>query len=132
MDLVKSIAEEKDATPYQIASAWVLHQKGITSPIIGPRTLDHLDDALAILNIEFTEEDFARIDAIAKPGQMTVPYYGADGMAWIPWGPHQASLVRKNDSIILRLMGIVLDVRAIVLCLQAILNTVKGLEYSQK
>ncbi|MEM9950007.1 MAG: aldo/keto reductase [Chloroflexota bacterium] len=89
LDLVQELAYEKASTPYQIALAWVLHQTGITSPIIGPRTVEHLDSSLEILDIEFTDEDFARIDAIAPAGQMTVPYYGHDGMAWVPWGPHQ-------------------------------------------
>ena len=89
LDIVTAMAEEKQVTPYQIALAWVLHQPGITSPIIGPRTMHHLEDSLAALEIEFTEDDFARIDAIAPPGQMTVPYYGSDGFAWVTWGPHK-------------------------------------------
>jgi aryl-alcohol dehydrogenase-like predicted oxidoreductase len=89
LDIVADLAREKGVTPYQIALAWVLQQPGITSPIIGPRTVKHLEGSLQALNVAFTEDDLARIDAIAPPGQMTVPYYGHDGMAWIPWGPHQ-------------------------------------------
>jgi len=89
LNLVTELADEKGVTPYQIALAWVMQQPGITSPIIGPRTVDHLTGSLSALNVEFTEQDLARIDAVAPPGQMTVPYYGHDGMAWIPWGPHQ-------------------------------------------
>ena len=87
--LITEMANEKGCTPYQLSLAWVMHQVGITSPIIGPRTLAHLDGSLAALDVQFTDEDFARIDKVAPPGQMTVPYYGSDGMAWIPWGPHQ-------------------------------------------
>lgn len=89
LDVVKAMAEEKDCTPYQLSLAWVMHQPGITSPIMGPRTVAHLDGSLEALKITFTDDDFTRLDAIAPPGQMTVPYYGNDGMAWIPWGPHQ-------------------------------------------
>lgn len=89
LDEVTQLADEKSCTPYQIALAWVLHQPGITSPIIGPRTLDHLHGSLKALDIQLTEDDMARLDAVAPPGQMTVPYYGHDGMAWVPWGPHQ-------------------------------------------
>lgn len=87
--IIQEIAKEKNCTPYQLALAWVLNQEGITSPIIGPRTIEHLAGSLKALDIIFTEEDYKRIDTIAPPGQMTVPYYGNDGMAWIPWGPHQ-------------------------------------------
>jgi len=89
LDVVTALADEKGCTPYQLALAWVLHQPGVTSPIIGPRTLAHLEDSIPALDIAFTDEDYARIDAVAPPGQMTVPYYGADGMAWVTWGPHQ-------------------------------------------
>lgn len=89
LDVVQQLADEKSCTPYQIALAWVLNQPGITSPIIGPRTLQQLHGSLEALDIQLTEDDKARLDAVAAPGQMTVPYYGHDGMAWVPWGPHQ-------------------------------------------
>ncbi len=89
LDVITDLAREKDVTPYQLALAWVMQQPGITSPIIGPRTIKHVEESLEALDVTFTEEDLARIDACAPPGQMTVPYYGHDGMAWVPWGPHQ-------------------------------------------
>ncbi|MEL7434871.1 MAG: aldo/keto reductase [Chloroflexota bacterium] len=88
IDLITDMADEKGVTPYQIALAWVAQQEGITSAIMGPRTLDQLKGSLGALDITFTEEDFARIDALVPAGQMTVPYYGHDGMAWVTWGPH--------------------------------------------
>ncbi len=89
LDVVTALSEEKDVTPYQIALSWTAHQPGITSPIIGPRTLEQLIGSLDALNITFTDEDFARLDTVASPGRVTVPYYGHDGMAWTTWGPHQ-------------------------------------------
>lgn len=89
LDLIETLGKEKGFTAYQIALAWVIHQPAITAPIIGPRTLQHLEGSLKALDVQFSDEDFARIDAIAPPGRAIVPYYGHDGMAWIPWGPHQ-------------------------------------------
>ena len=88
VDLIVELSQEKGCTPYQIALAWCTQQPGITSPIIGPRTIQHLEDAIQVLEIEFTEEDQKRIDAVAPPGRAVVPYYGYDGMAWVKWGPH--------------------------------------------
>ncbi len=88
VDLVESMSNEKGCTPYQLALAWCSRQPGITSPIIGPRTKSHLIDALPAMSVEFTEQDLQRIDAVAPPGRAAVPYYGYDGMAWVPWGPH--------------------------------------------
>ena len=46
LDVVEPIAQEKDCTPSQLALAWCAHQPGITSPIIGPRTMEQLEDNL--------------------------------------------------------------------------------------
>lgn len=89
VELVQQIAAEKDCTPAQFALAWCAQQPGITSPIIGPRTPEQLADSLGALAITITDEDRKRLDVIAPPGRMTVPYYGHDGFAWTTWGPHQ-------------------------------------------
>lgn len=86
---VERLAREKSASAYQIALGWVLHQACITSAIMGPRTLEQLNDALGAEDIDLEEEDLKALDGVAPPGRATVPYYGYDGMAWIPWGPHR-------------------------------------------
>lgn len=89
VDLLDRLSKEKNCTPYQLALAWVMHQPGITSPIIGPRTHQQLVDSIQATEIKLTEEDTERIDAVAPPGRATIPYYGYDGFAWVKWGPHQ-------------------------------------------
>jgi aryl-alcohol dehydrogenase-like predicted oxidoreductase len=42
LDVVASLAQEKNCTVSQVALAWCMQQPGVTSPIIGPRTLAHL------------------------------------------------------------------------------------------
>jgi aryl-alcohol dehydrogenase-like predicted oxidoreductase len=86
---VTELAEAKGCTPYQVALAWCLGQPGITSVIMGPRTYEQLEDSLAALEVSITEEDRALLDRVAPPGRVIVPYYGYDGMTWVPWGPHQ-------------------------------------------
>ena len=77
------IASEKGVTMSQLALAWVLHQPGVTSPIIGPRTMEQFEDNMEALGIQFTPDDLARIDAVSIPGDYVSPFYEAD------WGPHQ-------------------------------------------
>jgi aryl-alcohol dehydrogenase-like predicted oxidoreductase len=89
LDLVAELSKEKDCTPYQLALAWVAQQPGVTSPIIGPRTKDHLVDSVQAVNVQLTAQDLERIDAVSPPGRAIVPYYGYDGMAWVKWGPHR-------------------------------------------
>jgi len=78
LETVEAIAEEKDATPSQVALAWCAQQPGVTSPIIGPRTMSQLEDNLGAAEVEITDKDRARIDEVAPPGRAVVSYYEAD------------------------------------------------------
>jgi aryl-alcohol dehydrogenase-like predicted oxidoreductase len=75
LDLLRELANEKSVTVAQVALAWCARQPGITSPIIGPRTLEHFEDNLGSVNVIITDEDRARIDVIAEPEGAIVPYY---------------------------------------------------------
>ena len=75
LDLVEAMAAEKGCSPSQLALAWVNSKRGVTSPIIGPRTMAHLVDNLGAINVELSAEDHARLDALAEPELATVPYY---------------------------------------------------------
>ena len=57
VDRVALLARKKGCKPIQIALAWLLHQPGITAPIIGATRLEHLDDAVAALTISLETED---------------------------------------------------------------------------
>jgi aryl-alcohol dehydrogenase-like predicted oxidoreductase len=83
LDVVTALTREQGATPGQVALAWVAQQPGVTSAIIGPRTRAQLDDCLGAVHVRLTAEDRARLDAVALPGRVIVPYYEAD------FGPHR-------------------------------------------
>jgi aryl-alcohol dehydrogenase-like predicted oxidoreductase len=78
LDVVEELAKEKGCTPSQLALAWCANQPAVTSPIIGPRTMEQLEDNLAALDVEITDEDRARLDEVAPPGQHSATYYEAD------------------------------------------------------
>ena len=59
--LIEGIAKDKDATPAQIALAWVLHQGGDIFPIPGTRKMSRLKENLAALQIRFSEAELAGI-----------------------------------------------------------------------
>ncbi|OAI41103.1 aldo/keto reductase [bacterium SCGC AG-212-C10] len=79
---IEPIAAEKEVSFAQFSLAWVMKQPGVTSPIIGPRTMEQLDDNLGAFNVTVTEEDEKRVDEVIPPGQMVSPYYEAE------FGPH--------------------------------------------
>jgi aryl-alcohol dehydrogenase-like predicted oxidoreductase len=62
IDLVKSVAERKKATPAQIALAWLLAQKPWIVPIPGTTKLHRLEENLGAANVELNEDDLKQID----------------------------------------------------------------------
>ncbi|MCO6449221.1 MAG: aldo/keto reductase [Caldilineales bacterium] len=76
------LAEAKDITLAQFSLAWCIRQPGVTSPIIGPRTMTQLEDNLGAVEVEISDEDRAAVDALVPPGLMVSPFYEAD------FGPH--------------------------------------------
>ena len=61
LSLIEGIANDKDATPAQIALAWVLNQGGDIFPIPGTRKISRLKENLAALDIRFSEAELADI-----------------------------------------------------------------------
>ena len=72
------LAEAKGCTLSQLALAWCAKQPGITSPIIGPRTMEQLEDNLGAFEVTVTADDRRQIDALVPPGRMVSPFYEAD------------------------------------------------------
>jgi aryl-alcohol dehydrogenase-like predicted oxidoreductase len=67
VDLLKRIAERKNATPAQISLAWLLAQKPWIVPIPGTRNMSHLSENLAAINVQLTSADLREIDiALSK------------------------------------------------------------------
>jgi aryl-alcohol dehydrogenase-like predicted oxidoreductase len=63
----RAIAAELDATVPQIAIAWLLHQPGVSAPIIGPRTMSQLQDLLPAATLALSDEHLRRLGAHTPP-----------------------------------------------------------------
>jgi aryl-alcohol dehydrogenase-like predicted oxidoreductase len=63
---VTTIAEEMHCTPAQVALAWTLLNPGVTSTILGTRTLAQLQDNLGALDITFSADQKARLEAVSR------------------------------------------------------------------
>ena len=66
VDLVKAVAERKQATPAQVALAWLLAQKPWIVPIPGTTKLHRLEENLGAAELELTADDLTQIDAVAS------------------------------------------------------------------
>ena len=70
--LCKEVGEE----PANVALAWLLHQPGVTGPIIGPRVTDQLEQSVRAVEISLDDEVLARLNAIF-PGYRPAPEHYA-------------------------------------------------------
>ncbi len=71
LDLVEEligVAGDAGLSLTHLASAWVLEHPVVTASIIGPRTMEHLDDVLAAADVTLSVEHLDRIDEIVAPG----------------------------------------------------------------
>jgi aryl-alcohol dehydrogenase-like predicted oxidoreductase len=62
------LADEAGLTLIELAIAFVLNHPAITAPIIGPRTMEHLESQLAAADVRLTADVLDRIDEIVPPG----------------------------------------------------------------
>ncbi|HOU15719.1 MAG TPA: aldo/keto reductase [Anaerolineae bacterium] len=77
---LKAMAEARGMTTTQFALLWVKDQPGITSPIIGPRTMAHLEDALPVLEMTLDPADAPLFDALVHPGNAIADFHNSN-----PW-----------------------------------------------
>jgi aryl-alcohol dehydrogenase-like predicted oxidoreductase len=71
VDAAEAIAAEHGATVPQVAIAWLRGVEGVTAPIVGPRTLEHLEDLLGAVDLELSPAERERLEAPAPPPDTT-------------------------------------------------------------
>jgi aryl-alcohol dehydrogenase-like predicted oxidoreductase len=76
LEAFEGFCDELGQEPGTVALAWLLHQDGVTAPIIGPRTLAHLEDAQRALAIALDDDALKRLDTIF-PGYKPAPEHYA-------------------------------------------------------
>ncbi len=61
------VAKQRGVSGSQIALAWMLHKSYVTAPIIGLSKMEHLDQAIAALDIKLSEEEIKRLEELYQP-----------------------------------------------------------------
>lgn len=64
---VREIADEKDATMSQISLAWLLHKDGVTAPIYGTSSVEHLEEAVEAVEIDLSDSDVEYLEEPYEP-----------------------------------------------------------------
>ena len=72
LDVVFALAEELDQTPAQVAINWLLQRPGVTAPIVGARTMAHLEGNLGASGWALSEDQMARLNRVSE---RPLPYY---------------------------------------------------------
>jgi pyridoxine 4-dehydrogenase len=62
---VADVARELDATPAQVALAWLLQKSPVVLPIPGTKSVEHLTENMGAARLTLSDEDVARLDALA-------------------------------------------------------------------
>jgi aryl-alcohol dehydrogenase-like predicted oxidoreductase len=75
---VARLAQERGLTASQLALLWTKDQPAITAPIIGPRTLAHLEDALVILDKTLDPADRPLFDDLVHPGNAVADFHNSN------------------------------------------------------
>ncbi|MEW9553776.1 aldo/keto reductase [Nonomuraea sp. NPDC050783] len=72
IEAYEKLCDELGEDPAHVGLAWLLKQRAVTAPIIGPRTLEQLEGSMRTLEIELDDAVLARLDEIF-PGHRTAP-----------------------------------------------------------
>jgi len=67
VDRVKEVAQAKSVAPAQVALAWLLSRPGVTAPIIGASKMEQLDQAVAALDVNLTDDEVRRLEEPYRP-----------------------------------------------------------------
>ena len=67
LDVVRDLAATKNATAAQVALAWLLQKDVVDAPIVGPRTVEHLEDNVCALDVSLSAEEIERMEAPVTP-----------------------------------------------------------------
>ena len=79
-----ALAREHGRTPGQLALLWCKDQPGITAPIVGPRTLEQLQELLPVFDMTLTDPERAACDALNPPGGVIANFHTTAGWMKTP------------------------------------------------
>ena len=67
LDVMHQMAEEKGISVARLALAWLLHQRAVSTVIIGAKRMDQLEDNLKAVDVMLSPEELQRLDEVSRP-----------------------------------------------------------------
>jgi len=81
--IVRDIATSRNATPAQIALAWLLHKGDDIVPIPGTKRRKYLEENVAAASITLSADEMKRLDESLRPEAISGPRYNERAMGWV-------------------------------------------------
>jgi aryl-alcohol dehydrogenase-like predicted oxidoreductase len=75
---VGKLASQKGISTAQMALLWCMTQPGVTSPIIGPRTMDHIRSFIPVMDMTLSEDERAALDNLVHPGTAVADFHNSN------------------------------------------------------
>lgn len=75
---VMRMAAERQVSASQLALLWVKDQPAVTSPIYGPRTIEHMEDAIPVLDMSLSDDDREIFDTLVPPGNAVADFHDSN------------------------------------------------------
>jgi aryl-alcohol dehydrogenase-like predicted oxidoreductase len=81
--IVREIGAKRNATPAQIALAWLMHKGDDIVPIPGTKRRKYLEENVAAASITLTADEMGRLDDALRPEAISGPRYNERAMSWV-------------------------------------------------
>lgn len=78
-----ALARERGYEPAVLGALWVKDQRGITAPIVGPKSVAQLEGLLPVLELSLDDETRAACDALVPPGSVVASFFNS--ATWMAW-----------------------------------------------
>jgi 1-deoxyxylulose-5-phosphate synthase len=75
---VGEMAKEKGITTAQMALLWCMLQPGITSPIVGPRTMKHIESFIPVMDMTLSDDELQKFDELVHPGNAVADFHNSN------------------------------------------------------
>jgi aryl-alcohol dehydrogenase-like predicted oxidoreductase len=73
------LAKKINLSPAQLALLWAKDQPGVTAPLMGPRTIKHLEELLPVMKMKLDEETRVACDQLVHPGTAVTDFHNTSG-----------------------------------------------------
>jgi 1-deoxyxylulose-5-phosphate synthase len=75
---VGEMAKAKGITTAQMALLWCMVQPGVTSPIVGPRTMEHIQNFIPVMDMTLSADELKQFDELVHPGTAVADFHNSN------------------------------------------------------